>query len=428
MRTTQKSEAEKKIISYLLYYDPEEVQVFIDSFLPSVDASEFNIGYEFKIVIDIFKDILANDPKSLNNGKEFVVEDLINKIKEEVVLAVSSQKKQKDIFNFIDQAYKKQKNYDSNSEYTDMFLLGKDCVDYYFWQCFLDKVDKINNSSKDYKEKLKIKLPDIHEGSVNVKKLDEVEVNSYFADSEYVTGVKDLDSVINLQPTNVMYVAARPSVGKSMFVVNMAMKNALEGKRTLYISLEMTPKQTKGRIFTWLNQEEITDDSQIEEISKSEQYQKINDYFYILEAESLNGDIILSDIESFLEEYPESIIVLDSINLVRYTGEGEWESLRHISRDFKKAAIKYKSIMVACVQASRDSEISGLTLASLFGSSTLEQDADIVIGLEPKSKTPNKISELDALVLKNRDGIRDITFPVSLDKSCMRFYDSTGIN
>jgi KaiC/GvpD/RAD55 family RecA-like ATPase len=417
-------DAEKRIASFVIYYDEEQLTIFFDSFLTSVMQSEFTLTTNMSSFISAMKEIFENRKDLLNNGSDnWYPEVIINQILTINQIQETSEKNKEAFEVWIDSI----KEMLSDKKKQDLFILGEECCDFFYWQCFKDKVQTIDNSQKSFKEKLEIKLPEINSASTNSKiiKLSDV-TQSTFERSIYTTGVGDIDNYINLQPTNLMYVAARPSVGKSMFVANMAIANAMNGVDSLYLSLEMTATQTKSRILSWIKDGEV-EESEIKELEATEEYRKINEHFWMLEADSMNGDIIYSIMDSFLVENPKGLVFLDSLNLVRYTGEDEWGSLRHISRDCKKLCLKNKGIIIGCIQATRESETMGLSLNTLFGGSTLEMDADIIVGLEPSSKGGSSISITPTLakILKNRDGIKDVDVDLKLKKSTMHFYDSS---
>lgn len=219
-----------------------------------------------------------------------------------------------------------------------------------------------------------------------------------------------------------MFVAARPSIGKSMFVLHLAIKNCLNKIPCFYISLEMSPAQTKSRILSWVKNGDV-DKEDIPELEATETFKIIDEYFFMEDEQSSNGALILSSIDSFFREFPNGIAIVDTINLARFYGEDEWASLRHMSRALKELCRKRESIVIACAQASRDADKLGISMDTLYGASTLEQDSDIIIGLEAGSKDSIKIP-----IVKNRDNIKDIDINAKINKATMHFYDAYSYN
>lgn len=414
-------EAEKKIASCVLFYDEEEVGIFFKNFLETIKHSDFTLSKNMEIFVNELNKIYKETPEILNSSEKenFYVETITNKIIGEIELDISSEKEKEAFCKWMEDV----EELSSNSTDSENFILGDECCQFFYWYAFLDKVENTNNSQKSYREKLEgIKLPEIHNSIEKARiKMSDVKENT-FEKSEYTTGLDEIDDYVNLLPKNLVYVVARPSVGKSMFVLNMAIKNALKGKPSLYISLEMSPAQTKSRILTWVKDGEV-DVKDIPMLEASDTFKQIDEYFDMIDSESSNGEIILSYIDNFFRDCPDGIAILDSINLVRFSGEDEWASLRHISKSLKEVARKRNGIIVCCAQASRSADTVGLAMDTLFGSSTLEQDTDIIIGLEPAGKDPN-LTPLKAKLIKNRDAIKDIEIDIKIKRSTMHFYDS----
>ena len=419
-------ESEKKIASYVLFYDEEELDIFFKNFTETIRNSDFKLSKNMEVFIKNLQKIFNESPEIFNSieKENFHPEIIINRIVGEVEIELSSEKEKESFINWIDSVETLTTTNPSDSE--SNFILGDDCCYYYFWNAFLDKVENINNSQKSYREKLSLKLPEVKISTErDVIKMSDVKENT-FEKSIYTTGIEELDEYVNLLPKNLVYVAARPSVGKSMFVLNLAIANALKSIPSMYISLEMSPAQTKSRILTWIKNDEV-DIKDIPILEASKEFKKIDEYFYMIDRESSNGEIILSYIDNFFKEYPDGIAILDSVNLVRFNGEDEWSSLRHISKSLKEIARKRDGIIICPCQASRSSETVGLAMDSLFGSTTLEQDADIIIGLEPNGKDID-MSPLKLKVIKNRDAMKDIEIDSKLNRATMHFYDSYNSN
>lgn len=63
----------------------------------------------------------------------------------------------------------------------------------------------------------------------------------------YTFGYKLLDGMVQLNRTNLMLVSARPSLGKSALALEMSLKFAKQGKKVLFITLEMSDKEVMKR-------------------------------------------------------------------------------------------------------------------------------------------------------------------------------------
>ena len=416
-------EAEKKIASYSLFYDEEELAIFFKDFLETMKQSDLKLSQNMSMFLTSYKKVVDDYPELLNtmSTDKFYAEPLVNKIIENVEFDSFSEKIKNEFGEWITEV----ENMFNNTQVDNRFMLGEDCCFFYYWNSFLDKVQTINNSDKSYREKLDVKLPEIRTSVEKTRiKMSQIKENT-FEKSNYTTGVEELDNYINLLPKNLCYVYARPSVGKSMFVLNLGLANSLRGVDVLYISLEMSPAQTKSRVLTWVNNGDVDSDD-IAKIEDTEEFSIIDEKFTMIDSETSNGEVILSTINDFFKDYPRGIVILDSINLVKFSGiTTEFGSLTKMSRALKDVCRKNDAIVVACAQAARSSETLGLSMDSLYGSSALEQDADILIGLEPTGK--NKIGDSTPIkykITKNRDGIKDIDIDGSINKATSHFYDS----
>ena len=81
--------------------------------------------------------------------------------------------------------------------------------------------------------------------------------------------------------------------------------------------------------------------------------------------------------------------------------------------------------MVSCSQVSREASKYGIELSSLFGSSTIENDTDIVLGLE-STETGNNLMDdptanMKIKILKNRQGIVNKNIDQELNRATMKF-------
>jgi replicative DNA helicase len=68
--------------------------------------------------------------------------------------------------------------------------------------------------------------------------------------------------------------------------------------------------------------------------------------------------------------------------------------------------MKYGIIIVELVQASRKADVSKISMSDMFGSSSIEQDADMIIAINhgDESQTEEQAFEVDVDIIKNRQG------------------------
>lgn len=412
IKSLNKNNAEKTIAKNLMICKDTEVRDAIKSIFETCNNSNFLPGEIFKIFLDIMTDITEKEPAILNNfDKKNRIVILSDLIKEKFISCQTKIAKSK-FESWLQEVVDSIPSNDVGEFFFDDggLFTANEMLYFYYWQSMKDQLLVIDeNQCLNYEAKFgEFKLPEIKDVYLekDIYQLKDV-TEGLTQTSIYTTGVPELDSYIYFQPTNLCYVAARPSVGKSLFVVNLCLRNALKGIPCLYVSFEMTPKQTRSRINAWIAKEEEIRPVDVD---------KLNENIYLLDAQDINGDYVFRKVEKFAMNNPGCIVILDHIGLIRYVGKDEWGSIRQASLQAKTTALKTKSVIIGVAQANRESEMAGFSMSSLFGSSTLEQDSDIIIGMEPQTETKVKF-----IIAKNRDGVKDVDMVTHIDKATMHF-------
>lgn len=237
------------------------------------------------------------------------------------------------------------------------------------------------------------------------------------------TGYKDLDNMLaGLQPSDLFIIAARPSMGKTAFVLNLAHKIATIAKETVLIfSLEMGKEQLVDRLLAmesgvdaWaLRTGRLTDDD----------FESLGEAMGSLsEAKIFIDDspgITVSDLRTKARREAHTgklgLIIVDYLQLMsggsRFGGESNRvQEISEISRGLKGVARELNVPVVALSQLSRSVENRNPQipqLADLRESGSIEQDADVVAFLyredyyNPESERKNI---MDVLIKKHRNG------------------------
>ena len=208
------------------------------------------------------------------------------------------------------------------------------------------------------------------------------------------TGFLDLDyKLAGLQPSDLVLVAARPSMGKTAFVLNIAQYVAFKQNLTVAIfSLEMSEVQLVNRLFSL---ESNVNSGNIRTGNLSD-----DDWDKLIETAGVVGNsnliidatpgISISELRSKCRKYKlehnMSIIMIDYLQLM--TGGGRMESrqqeISDISRSLKALARELNVPVVALSQLSRAVEQRPdhrPMLSDLRESGAIEQDADVVMFL-----------------------------------------------
>lgn len=241
-----------------------------------------------------------------------------------------------------------------------------------------------------------------------------------------------------LQPSDLIIIAARPSMGKSAFALNIA-TNVAKMKDKPYVaffSLEMGSDQLVGRM---LSAESKVHSTKIRtgNLDRGE-WRQLN-----LAQETLSklhilfddaGTVKVTDLRQkcrkLAQEKRLDLVIIDYLQLLSGSRNdvNRVNEVSEISRTLKEMARELKIPVIALSQLSRnverrDSQVP--VMADLRDSGSIEQDADIVMFLYReeyyKKDTENK-NEVDIIIAKNRQGATT-SEPIKLvfNKSCSYF-------
>ena len=208
------------------------------------------------------------------------------------------------------------------------------------------------------------------------------------------TGFIDLDYKLSgLQPSDLVLVAARPSMGKTAFVLNIAQYVAFKkDKCTAIFSLEMSKEQLVNRLFSL--------ESQVDAQALRTGNMKDSDWEKLIEAAGIIGqsNLIIDDTPSisiselrskcrkYKMEHGLDLIIIDYLQLMSGSVGGRSESrqqeISDISRSLKALARELSVPVIALSQLSRAVEQRPdhrPMLSDLRESGAIEQDADVVM-------------------------------------------------
>jgi replicative DNA helicase len=236
------------------------------------------------------------------------------------------------------------------------------------------------------------------------------------------SGFKDLDEITGgFQPGNLVILAARPSMGKSALVTNIAENAALEhGKPVALFSLEMSEAELAQRFVA--SQARIKG----EELRKGrvaenrwpkilQACQRLADAPLYVDDSSDVGILELRAKARRLHQQSEGglgLIIVDYLQLMRPDGrvENRVEQVGQISRGLKILARELEVPVIALSQLSRAVEQrhdKKPILSDLRESGQIEQDADLVMFIfreEYYDKESEREGEADIIIAKHRNG------------------------
>ena len=236
------------------------------------------------------------------------------------------------------------------------------------------------------------------------------------------TGFIDLDyKTSGLQPSDFILIAARPSMGKTAFVLNLVDHIAVKkGLPCMVFSLEMSKEQLVNRM---LAMESNVDSQKLRTGTLSD-----SDWDAVVEGIGVigNSKLIIDDTPgiSIMElrsrcrkmklEYGLSVVIIDYLQLMSGSGKGggdnRQQEISEISRSLKALARELSAPVIALSQLSRACETRQdhrPMLSDLRESGAIEQDADVVM-IHYRDDYYNKDTDMpniaEVIIAKQRNG------------------------
>ena len=238
------------------------------------------------------------------------------------------------------------------------------------------------------------------------------------------TGFSDLDELTSgLQPSDLIIVAARPSMGKTAFSVNIAEAVAMRGKKAVAIfSMEMSASQLAFRLISSvgrIHQQHLRNGD-----LQEEDWPRVS-----------NAISILSDAKIFIDDTPSlspvelrsrsrrlhrehgglGLIVIDYLQLMQVPGnkENRATEISEISRSLKGLAKELNVPVIALSQLNRSLEQRAdkrPMMSDLRESGAIEQDADVIMFIYRddyyNKESPDK-GMAEIIIGKQRNGPTD---------------------
>ena len=238
------------------------------------------------------------------------------------------------------------------------------------------------------------------------------------------TGFNDLDNILaGFQKSDLIILAARPSIGKSSLALNFAFNVALKNKIPVGIfSLEMSKDQVIDRLIASLSNIDLwrlrtgrlSSDGQDNDFSRIQHTMGIlsETPIYIDDAASSNVLQMRAMARRLQAEHGLGLIVIDYLQLMepRNPNAGIVQQVSEISRSLKGLARELDVPVLALSQLSRAVEHRTPQiprLADLRESGSLEQDADVVMFIYREDRYIDDTSRkniADIIIAKHRNG------------------------
>ena len=234
------------------------------------------------------------------------------------------------------------------------------------------------------------------------------------------TGFTDLDEMTaGLQPSDLIIVAARPSMGKTALAVNMAEYAALKTKKAVAIfSMEMSASQLAFRLISSLgriNQQHLRTGDLAEE-----EWPRVSSAITLLseakifidDTPALSPAELRARARRLKREHDLGLVVIDYLQLMQVPGntENRATEISEISRSLKALAKELNIPVIALSQLNRSLEQrtdKRPMMSDLRESGAIEQDADVILFIyreEVYDKESAKKGTAEIIIGKQRNG------------------------
>jgi replicative DNA helicase len=287
----------------------------------------------------------------------------------------------------------------------------------------ISKTSDLKRISSDVRD---IDATDVEDASahfIHIKELSEKGIHGVR------TNLAGFDNYLpgGISPGQFGILLAYPAIGKSWLAIFMAVQAWKAGKKPLIVSLEMTEKEVRNRVYTIMAEgyfshrklsAGLIDIEGFENWAK--QHLKDKPPFYIISNDGM-ADVSPSVIRGKIDQYSPDVVFVDYIQLMNSNqgGENEVVKIKNISRELKVLAISSQVPIVAIASATPDNATdmnSVPSLGQVAWSKQLAYDADWVLALGRATGS----TILECVFRKNRHGFCG-EFMVDIDFDSGRF-------
>jgi replicative DNA helicase len=258
-----------------------------------------------------------------------------------------------------------------------------------------------------------------HVSSITPETSESIEAREKTGVAGLPTGIRAIDGVLGgHQKSDLVYIAARPGMGKTSFAISVLLNMAQSGKPVAFFSLEMSRVQIVFRmasILSGLNAEQLAK-HRLDRDAKIKYYQTVDQLnalpIYIDDNAALNVYDIKTRVRTLREKHKIEAVFIDYVQLIAAakskTANREQE-VSAISRGLKLIAKENDLPVIALAQLSRSLETRSdkrPMLSDLRDSGSLEQDADVVSFLYRQDYYDKNsgINTAEFIIAKHRNG------------------------
>ncbi|ASP27799.1 replicative DNA helicase [Spiroplasma corruscae] len=289
-----------------------------------------------------------------------------------------------------------------------------------------------------------------------IKKIEELSKNENFING-VPSGFYLIDQMTNgWQNGDLIILAARPSMGKTAFALNLAINATTYNKSVAFFSLEMPKEQLVQRILSAKSKVSSSLLKRSKNLSKEvwkriyaggEDIKKMN--IVIDDSPSINVLQLQSKLRKLKRDFKIDICIIDYLQLISSIStsfESRQNEVAAISRQLKKIARELEMPIICLSQLSRKVESREQKIpimSDLRDSGAIEQDADIIMFLYREAYYDSKelsydsietgdvstiiedTDETDVIISKHRNGPTG-TVKINFIRNCGKFLDKNN--
>jgi replicative DNA helicase len=235
-------------------------------------------------------------------------------------------------------------------------------------------------------------------------------------------------------------VIAPPGVGKSLWLVNQAVESMIEGRKVLYVSLEMSEDKIAQRfdsVMTLVPQAHLKDPSA--QLKVGERLSIFRTNFpdsQLMIKEFPTGTINVNGLRALLvqlrnyEEFVPDVIVVDYLELMRPIREGqhEYQAQQRIAEELRGLAMELKVLMWTATQTNRQGRaVKIITDAELGDSYGKIRTCDFAVSLNQNEEEFDS-GTMRAYVVKSRNGRPRFSVPMKIDYNILRMSEGESLD
>ena len=409
------AEAEQSVIGSMLM--DRDAIIAASEIITADDFYQNQYGVMFDAMVELFNEGKPVDLVTLQNRlKEKDVPPEVSSLEfvREIVIAVPTSANIKSYANIVREKAMLRRLIRVNEEIANTCYSGKERLEdilSYTEKAIFDLLQ--NRTGSDF-------VP-IKQVALNVLERIEAASKSEGTVTGIPTGFIDLDyKTSGMQPSDLVLLAARPSLGKTAFVLNLVDYVAVrKGMPCMIFSLEMSKEQLVNRM---LSMESNVDSQKLRTGSLTDA-----DWDAVVEGIGIIGNsklliddtpgISITELRSKCRkiklEYGLSMVIVDYLQLMSgsgRSGDNRQQEISEISRSLKALAREIQAPVVALSQLSRACESRQdhrPMLSDLRESGAIEQDADVVMFLyrdDYYNKDTDRPNVAEVIIAKQRNG------------------------